>query len=211
MSDLYRHDIEIARQGAVRIAGVDEAGRGPLAGPVVAAAVVLRLDEPIGGVNDSKKLTAGRRDALYDKITAGAAAYGIGVSEAEEIDEINILQATFQAMRRALEQLGEYGLLLVDGNQCIPGIPRESQRAIVSGDAKSASIAAASILAKVTRDRMMEEYHARYPQYAFAKHKGYGTKLHREMIIKNGLCRIHRKSFCDNILTHIDLFDERDG
>ena len=211
MDDLYRHDTALAG-GTVMIAGVDEAGRGPLAGPVVAAAVVLDLDAPIDGVNDSKKLTAARRDALYDRITAGAAAFGIGVAAPEEIDEVNILQATFLAMRRALEKIeGRYGLLLVDGNQYIPGLPRGCQKTIVSGDAKSASIAAASILAKVTRDRVMEECHSRYPQYDFAKHKGYGTKLHRAMIAEHGLCGIHRKTFCENIITQIDLFDGGDG
>ena len=204
MNDLYRYDAAMTGQGAVRVAGVDEAGRGPLAGPVVAAAVILNLDDPIDGINDSKKLTAGRRDALYDKIAARAKAYGIGVSTPEEIDEINILQATFMAMKRALEALeGVYDLLLVDGNQYISGLPRQFQRPIVSGDAKSASIAAASILAKVTRDRAMEEYHRQYPQYGFAKHKGYGTKHHRDMIAQHGLCGIHRKSFCENIVKRV--------
>jgi len=211
MNDLYQHDITVSNGGAIRIAGVDEAGRGPLAGPVVAAAVILNVNEPIDGVNDSKKLTAARRDALYDKIIA-AARHGIGVSTPEEIDEINILQATFQAMRRAAENLeGQYDLLLVDGNQYIAGLPRQCQKTVVSGDAKSASIAAASILAKVTRDRMMEGYHAQYPRYDFAKHKGYGTKLHREMIARHGLCPIHRKTFCGNIISQIDLFDGKDG
>ena len=197
MSDLYQHDIAIAQAGPAMIAGVDEAGRGPLAGPVVAAAVVLNLDDPIAGVNDSKKLTAKRRDSLYGEITSRARAHGVGVSTPEEIDEINILQATFLAMRRALETLeGLYDLLLVDGNQYIAGLPRERQKTIVGGDAKSASIAAASIIAKVTRDRMMEEYHEKYPQYDFAKHKGYGTKYHMDMIGVHGVCEIHRKSFC---------------
>jgi len=196
MDELYLYDIAAA-QGRAGIAGVDEAGRGPLAGPVVAAAVVLNLDDPIEGVNDSKKLTAKRRDSLYDEIKARARAHGVGISTHEEIDKINILQATFLAMRRALEALeGLYDLLLVDGNQYVAGLPRERQRTVTGGDAKSASIAAASIIAKVTRDRMMEKYHEEYPRYDFAKNKGYGTKHHTDMISTHGLCEIHRKSFC---------------
>jgi len=200
METLYRHDIAVARESSASVAGVDEAGRGPLAGPVAAAAVILDLDNPIDGVNDSKKLTAARRGELYDKIISSGCAYGVGISTPREIDDMNILQATFLAMRRALEALGGYGLLLVDGNQYIAGIPRGVQRTIVGGDAKSASIAAASIIAKVTRDRIMEDCHNEYPQYNFAKHKGYGTKHHREMIAKHGLSPIHRTSFCGNIM-----------
>jgi ribonuclease HII len=204
MNDLYRYDMEEAERSAprARIAGIDEAGRGPLAGPVVAAAVILDLyNNPIDGVNDSKKLTAAKRDKLFGLITDTAEAYGVGVADREEIDEINILQATVLAMRRALECLdGRYDVLLVDGNQYISGVPRERQKTIVGGDAISASIAAASIVAKVTRDRMMDGYHERYPQYDFAKHKGYGTKRHVEMIERHGLCEIHRKSFCKKIL-----------
>jgi ribonuclease HII len=133
-------------------------------------------------------------------ITDTAEAYGVGVADQGEIDEINILQATFLAMRRALEGVdGRYDTLLVDGNQYIAGVPRERQKTIVGGDALSASIAAASIVAKVTRDRMMDGYHERYPQYGFAKHKGYGTKRHIEQIERHGLCEIHRKSFCKKI------------
>jgi ribonuclease HII len=184
----------------MRIAGIDEAGRGPLAGPVVAAVVILDLNRPIDGVNDSKKLTAAKRDKLFDLITDNAKAYGVGIADQGEIDEINILQATFSAMRRALEGIGgQYDLLLVDGNQYIAGVPRERQKTIVGGDALSASVAAASIIAKVTRDRMMDGYHERYPQYDFAKHKGYGTKRHVEQIERYGLCPIHRKSFCKKI------------
>jgi len=204
MNDLYKYDIEqstrLGQTGPARIAGVDEAGRGPLAGPVVAAVVILDLYNPIDGVNDSKKLTAAKRDKLFDLITGTAEAYGVGVADQREIDEINILQATFLAMRRAIEVVnGRYDLLLVDGNQYIAGVPREWQKTIVGGDALSASIAAASIVAKVTRDRMMDGYHERYPQYGFAKHKGYGTKRHVEQIERHGLCEIHRKSFCKKI------------
>ena len=204
---LYGHDIAVAREGSARVAGIDEAGRGPLAGPVAAAAVILDLDNPIDGVDDSKKLTAARRDELYDAIVSSGCAYGVGLSTAREIDDMNILQATFLAMRRALAALcggkiplASRGLLLVDGNQYIAGVPRGIQKPIVGGDAKSASIAAASILAKVTRDRVMEDYHREYPQYGFAKHKGYGTKYHREMIAQYGLSPIHRRTFCGNVI-----------
>jgi len=205
MNNLYQYDIDlsarIGRDGPVRIAGVDEAGRGPLAGPVVAAVVILDLyNNPIEGVNDSKKLTAAKRGKLFDLIINTAKAYGVGVADQKEIDEINILQATFLAMRRALEGAeGRYDLLLVDGNQYIAGIPRERQKTVVGGDALSASIAAASIVAKVTRDRMMDGFHERYPQYGFAEHKGYGTKRHIERIERHGLCEIHRRSFCGKI------------
>ena len=202
MNNLYGYDMEeAARSGRrARIAGIDEAGRGPLAGPVVAAVVILNPDRPIDGVNDSKKLTAAKRGKLFELITETAEAYGVGVANQDEIDEVNILQATFLAMRRSLEKVdGRYDLLLVDGNQYIAGVPRELQKTIVGGDALSASVAAASIVAKVTRDRMMDGYHERYPQYGFAKHKGYGTKRHMEMIERHGLCEIHRRSFCKKI------------
>ncbi len=213
MNDLYQYDIkEAARLNRqAKIAGIDEAGRGPLAGPVVAAVVILDLNNrPIDGVNDSKKLTAAKRDTLFDLITDNAEAYGVGIADQGEIDGINILQATFLAMRRALECVdGRYGLLLVDGNQYIAGVPRERQKTIVGGDALSASIAAASIVAKVTRDRIMDGCHERYPQYDFAKHKGYGTKRHVEMIKLHGLCEIHRKSFCKKIVAaQTELFGE---
>ena len=209
MDVLYQYDIDIAGKisTTARVAGIDEAGRGPLAGPVAAAAVILDLDNPIDGINDSKKLTAQRRDKLYDAIVSSGCAYGVGISSPQEIDDMNILQATFLAMRRALDALGggkippaSCGLLLVDGNQYIANIPRDIQKPITGGDAKSASIAAASILAKVTRDRIMEDYHKEYPQYGFAKHKGYGTKYHREMITKYGLSPIHRRTFCGNVI-----------
>jgi ribonuclease HII len=203
MNNLYQHDIYIAKHGAIRIAGVDEAGRGPLAGPVVAAAVILDMDTPIDKINDSKKITEKRRSILYKQITASQ-KYGLGIADPKEIDEINILQATFLAMKRAIQNLkdagGTYDLLLIDGNQYIPDLPRNRQQTITSGDATSASIAAASIVAKVARDKMMEEYHEKYPEYDFAKHKGYGTKHHREMIAKHGLCDIHRETFCRGIL-----------
>lgn len=181
------------------ICGVDEAGRGPLAGPVVAAAVVLPKGHVIEGVNDSKKLTEKKREALFDVILAEAEDYGIGFASEKEIDEINILQATFLAMRRAVAALKTPpSIALIDGNQkpdlAIP------QRTIIKGDAKSASIAAASILAKVSRDRYMRQLEDTYPQYQFSKHKGYGTKLHYEMIAQYGVSPVHRRSFLKKVL-----------
>ena len=175
-------------------AGVDEAGRGPLAGPVVAAAVILNPRKPIVGLADSKTLTAKRREALYDIITEQALAYGIAFASEQEIDEINILQATFLAMERAMAQLAPPPeLALIDGNRSKDfGLP---VRTIVKGDSLSASIAAASILAKVTRDRLMEQYDEQYPQYGFAVHKGYGTKRHYAALREYGPCPIHRQTF----------------
>jgi ribonuclease HII len=180
--------------GASRIAGLDEAGRGPLAGPVVAAAVVLPDGLLIPGVTDSKKLTGRQRDRLYDVIIASAVAYGVGSADERTIDEVNILQATLIAMERALQAIiPSPDYLLIDALR----LPRTSvpQKAIINGDCLSHSIAAASIVAKVTRDRMMCELHERYPQYNFHKHKGYGTKEHVELIRKHGPCDAHRRSF----------------
>lgn len=197
------HEYENAH-GEVRfIAGIDEAGRGPLAGPVVAACCILPKDAVILYLNDSKKVTALRREAMLPEIKEKAIAYGIGIVEEKRIDEINILQADYEAMRIALQQTSAMlrakgladapGLLLNDA-VTIPGvdIPQES---IIKGDAKSVSIAAASILAKVTRDHLMEEYDAQYPEYGFARNKGYGTKEHIEALKRLGPCPIHRRSF----------------
>lgn len=176
------------------VCGVDEAGRGPLAGPVYAAAVILPKGHIIEGVNDSKKLSEKKRDELFDKVIDECAAYSVGIATEQEIDEINILQATFLAMRRAVEGLNvKPDIALIDGNKT-PGLDIE-QRAIVKGDGKSANIAAASIIAKVSRDRYMLEMAAKYPEYQFEKHKGYGTKLHYEMLEKYGVSPIHRKTF----------------
>lgn len=176
------------------ICGVDEAGRGPLAGPVYAAAVVLKKGQIIEGVNDSKKLSEKKREALFDKIINEAEDFSIASASAREIDEHNILNATFLAMKRAVDGLKtkpEYAM--IDGNRLPPlDIPAET---IVKGDAKSLSIAAASILAKVSRDRYMLEMAEKYPQYQFEKHKGYGTKLHYEMLDEYGPCEIHRQTF----------------
>ena len=186
---------ERARQRGFRlIAGIDEAGRGPLAGPVVAAAVVLpdRYSHP--DINDSKKLTSRSRELLFEVIRADALAVGIGVVDSRVIDELNILRATLLAMREAVADLQVVpDCLLVDGNQSVPlEIPQET---IVKGDARSVSIAAASIVAKVSRDRIMEIYHRQFPYYNFFKNKGYGTAEHRRAIREHGFCKIHRRSF----------------
>ena len=179
--------------------GIDEAGRGPLAGPVFAAAVILPAGCNIEGLNDSKKLTPKKREVLFDKICEQAVSYGIAMATEQEIDEVNILQATFLAMRRAVAALDpKPDFALVDGNQN-PNL-EIPLRTVVKGDATSASIAAASILAKVSRDRLMEKIDRMFPEYQFAKHKGYGTALHREMLLKYGPCPVHRRSFLKKIL-----------
>ena len=193
-TDLWVYEREAFADGVKLVCGVDEAGRGPLAGPVCAAAVILPPELAIPGLNDSKKLTDKKRRELYDVITAEAVSYGIAFADEKEIDEINILQATFLAMARAMEQLTQQPeLALVDGNRAKDfGLP---VRTIVKGDSLSASIAAASILAKVTRDRLMEQYDETYPQYGFAVHKGYGTKRHYEALREFGPSPIHRMTF----------------
>ena len=176
------------------LCGIDEVGRGPLAGPVVACAVILPKDCDILWLNDSKKLTAKKREELYDVILEGAVSVGIGMASPERIDEINILQATYKAMQQAISKLSIKPDLLLNDAVTIPDVEIE-QIPIIKGDAKSASIAAASIVAKVTRDRMMKEYDTIYPGYDFAKNKGYGTKAHIEGIKKQGICDIHRRTF----------------
>ena len=181
------------------VAGIDEAGRGPLAGPVVAAAVILPKDIFLPFLNDSKKVTEKRRDVLFDQIKQEALAYGIGIASNALIDEINILQATYEAMREAISKLNKTpDILLVDAVH-IPGISIK-QVGIVKGDAKSVNIAAASILAKVTRDRLMLEYDKIYPEYGFASNKGYGTAKHIEALKAYGACDIHRRSFIGNFV-----------
>ena len=176
------------------IGGVDEAGRGPLAGPVVAACVVFPDFRNLPHVNDSKQLTAARREELEVEIkNFPGVRWAVGIVDAAEIDRINILQATYAAMRKAIEGVGRVDIVLVDGNP-VPGLPVKS-RSVVKGDAKSASIAAASILAKVCRDRMMTDFDLRYPEYGFAGHKGYGTAAHLRALEKYGACEIHRRSF----------------
>lgn len=181
------------------ICGVDEVGRGPLAGPVVAGAVILPPDCRILYINDSKKLSAKRREELYEEITDKAVAVAIGMAGEKRIDEINILQATYEAMRLAIAQLEVEPSVLVNDAVTIPGV-QIPQIPVVKGDAKCISIAAASILAKVTRDRIMEEMDAKYPEYGFAKHKGYGTKEHMDAIRTYGPCPIHRRSFITRIV-----------
>ncbi len=194
----YTFEHQAQEQGFQVVCGVDEAGRGPLAGPVCAAAVILPDGLVIEGLDDSKKLTEKKRDALYDVICEEAIAYGIAFASVEEIEEMNILQATFLAMKRAVESLNvKPDLALVDGNQK-PNLDIQA-RTLVKGDAKSPSIAAASILAKVTRDRLMTEIAEQYPEYEFPKHKGYGTKLHYEKIMEHGISPVHRRSFLKKI------------
>lgn len=192
--DLWIYESQARENGFSRIAGLDEAGRGPLAGPVVAAAVVLPPSFPVAGVNDSKKLSKKKREVLFDAIYSHAEAVGIGVSNEKEIDSLNILRASLLAMDRAVANLSVVpDFLLIDGTfQIAAAFP---QKAIPKGDSKSISIAAASIIAKVTRDRLMLEYHKTFPQYDFSRHKGYPTRAHLNAIRTFGCCSIHRKSF----------------
>lgn len=192
--DMWENEHRCFEQGHQLVCGVDEAGRGPLAGPVCAAAVILPADVDIPGLNDSKKLTDKRRRELYPIIKEQAIAYGIAFADEKEIDEINILQATFRAMERAVSQLStKPDFVLVDGNKLpVLDVPAE---AVVQGDSRSASIAAASILAKVTRDDVMLELAQTYPDYGFDIHKGYGTKAHYEALRNHGACPAHRLSF----------------
>lgn len=191
--ELFEFDKKL-RNGRI-ICGVDEAGRGPLAGDVYAAAVIFDEDTVIEGINDSKKLSEKKREKLFDIVTEKAEAYCIAAASVEEIEEINILNAAMLAMKRAIEGLEiKPQLALIDGNKS-PEIDDIQTETVVKGDAKSQSIAAASILAKVARDRYMKEMDKEYPQYQFSKHKGYGTKLHYEMIKKYGISPIHRPSF----------------
>ena len=195
--ELSVYERRFAHKG--RIAGIDEVGRGPLAGPVVACAVILPKDHPILYLNDSKKLSAKKRDELYEVILKEAVAYGIGMESPETIDRINSLQATLSAMRKAIDALDPPADFLLNDAVTIPGVSLP-QCPIIKGDAKSVSIAAASIVAKVTRDRMMEDYDRIYPGYSFAKNKGYGTAEHIAAIREMGLCPIHRRSFTGNFV-----------
>ena len=195
LDNMLKYENEAYEKGYKFVCGVDEAGRGPLCGPVVAAAVILSKDAHLEGVNDSKKLSEKKREKLYDEIMTNAVAVGIGMSDVDVIEKINILGATKEAMKEAINNLSiKPDYVLIDGNQDINiDIDRQT---VISGDALSESIAAASIIAKVTRDRMLREYDKAYPEYGFAKHKGYGTKAHIEAIKEHGLTPIHRPSFC---------------
>ncbi len=195
----YSYEIAAHEKGYKVVCGIDEAGRGPLAGPVFAAAVILPENYSHPVLNDSKKLSEKKRDAVYDDIIKDAICYSVGIATEEEIDEINILNATFLAMKRAVEGLViKPDFAYIDGNQYPKtGVKEET---IVKGDGKCISVAAASIIAKVSRDRFMLEIDKQYPEYQFSKHKGYGTKLHYEMIEKYGVSKVHRRSFLKKIL-----------
>lgn len=196
----YEFEKAAVNSGFSCICGVDEAGRGPLAGPVCAAAVILPEGAVIAGLDDSKKLTKKKREKLYDIIKQTAVAYSVAYGTLEEIETVNILEATYLAMNRAIEGLTiKPDFSLIDGNRVPRGIKIPCET-IVKGDSKSMSVAAASVLAKVTRDRLMLEYDKKYPEYNFKKHKGYGTKEHTELIKQYGPCEIHRLSFLKNIL-----------
>lgn len=197
--DWLLYEEQALENGYQNICGVDEAGRGPLAGPVCAAAVILPRGKVIEGVNDSKKLTEKKREALFDVIKAEAVSYSIAYASVREIEELNILNATMLAMKRAVEGLDiKADYAMIDGNR-LPDLSIDSEY-IIKGDAKSMSIACASILAKVSRDRLLYQYAEEYPQYHFDKHKGYGTKLHVEAIKEFGPCPYHRPSFLRKIL-----------
>lgn len=196
----YSFEEKALNNGFSVVCGVDEAGRGPLAGPVCAAAVILPQGIIIEGLDDSKKLSEKKREALYDIITEKAISYCVAYGTVEEIEEYNILGATFLAMNRAIEGLSvKPDFALIDGNR-VPKNIKIKCETVVKGDSKSMSIAAASILAKVTRDRLLYQYDSEFPQYGFAKHKGYGTAAHYSAIKENGICKYHRKSFLKNVL-----------
>lgn len=201
---MYSFEEALLEKGFSAVCGVDEAGCGPLAGPVYAAAVILNPEYHIPGLNDSKKLSEKKRELLFPEIQKRALAWAIASASAEEIDQLNILQARLLAMRRAISALQvRPDYILVDGNRD-PQPEEASTLLIVKGDAKSASIAAASILAKVARDHFMLELDVQYPEYAFAKHKGYPTRLHEERILQYGLCPQHRKTFLKKLLSRAD-------
>ncbi|MBU4009679.1 MAG: ribonuclease HII [Proteobacteria bacterium] len=207
-NDLWAYELSAFEKGYNKIAGVDEAGRGPIAGPVVSAAVILPLSYPIEGVTDSKKLTPKKRDFLYDIIYERAVSIGIGIIDPTEIERINILRASLLSMSIAVQNLSpKSDFLLIDGIFPIPIPYTLSQQTIPHGDSLSLSVAAASIIAKVTRDRLMEKYHYEYPEYGFIKHKGYPTKEHKEAIRRSGCCPIHRRGFkgVKEVISQTDL------
>ena len=205
VSDLWEFDQAMREQHGI-IIGTDEVGRGPLAGPVVAAAVILDPNNPISGVRDSKKLTEKKREELFLEIRAKAVAVKACCVLPSEIDRINILQASLLAMYRSATPIPNWDFLLVDGNKMVPNISADRQMTIVKGDDKSASIAAASIIAKVVHDRILRVYDTRWPEYGFASNKGYPTEQHRNAILEHGLTKVHRKSFCESFLGQTSLF-----
>ncbi len=207
----YEFEHAAYRSGFQTVCGIDEAGRGPLAGPVFAAAVVLPVDCDIPGLNDSKKLTEKKREALFDVILEKAEAYSVASASEQEIDELNILNATFLAMNRAVDGLPvRPDIALIDGNKK-PGLSGVTEETVVKGDARSMSIAAASILAKVSRDRYMLELAKLYPQYQFEKHKGYGTQLHYELIGEYGVSEVHRTSFLKTLDQNLERIRKKKG
>ncbi|MBR6689482.1 MAG: ribonuclease HII [Clostridia bacterium] len=199
LDKMLEYERALYAKGYEFVCGIDEAGRGPLCGPVVAAAVILKKDDHIEGVNDSKKLSEKKREQLFETIKERAVAWSVGIVDEETIDNINILEATRLAMKKAVEGLKQKpDFALVDAEKKVPiDVPYSP---IIKGDALSESIAAASIIAKVTRDHMIIELDKEYPEYGFAKNKGYGTKEHTEAIKKYGLCKAHRKSFCKKFI-----------
>jgi len=199
LKSIYKYEEKLYNSGCTYVAGVDEVGRGPLAGPVAAAVVILKENDLIEGINDSKKLSAKRREELYHIITERAVDWAVAMVSPEEIDEINILQATYKAMRMAISKLKVKPDHILADAVTIPGIDVK-QTAIIKGDAKSISIGAASIVAKVTRDRMMEKYDEIYPGFGFAENKGYGSAEHIKGIKEQGICPIHRKTFVKNFI-----------
>ncbi len=194
---MLEYEQQMLKDGYKYIAGIDEAGRGPLAGPVVVASVIMPLDNPIDGINDSKKLSAKKRDMLYDKIVKQALDLHVAIVSEKVIDDINILNATKQGMLECIEKLKKADCVLIDAVKLNTDVKTVS---IIHGDALSYSIAAASIVAKVTRDRLMLDYDKQYPQYNFAKHKGYGTAEHIKLLKEYGPCPIHRRSFIGNFV-----------
>lgn len=204
-SKLYQFDRDKFAQFGT-LAGTDEVGRGPLAGPVVAAAVILDLDSEISGINDSKKLSEKKREEIFEQIMSKAISVAVTTISPKEIDSTNILTASLTAMRKSLLKLKtDFSYTLVDGNQKVFEWKKTPQELIIKGDSKSASIAAASIVAKVVHDRIMVNYHKRWPEYGFLSNKGYPTKVHREAVKKFGLTRIHRITFCENIISQTEL------
>ncbi len=210
LQDILQYERECYAKGYTLVAGVDEVGRGPLAGPVVAAAVILPQNHIIAGIDDSKKLTAKKREELCEIIKKEAVAWAVGIVSHEKIDEVNILQATYMAMREALAQLAIPPQYILADAVTIPHIDIP-QRGIVKGDAKSMSIGAASIVAKVTRDAMMEEMDKLYPDYDFASNKGYGSQKHLAAITQHGLCKIHRRSFVKNLMQKTEKENKQKG